>query len=110
MKMRTSFPAVLALVAATAVGYADAEETAAAAKALSTTCATCHGGNGIAAMPIYPNLAGQNEKYLVNALKAYRAGNRTGGTAGLMAPIAKSLSDEDIAALAKYYASLDPQG
>jgi cytochrome c553 len=81
-----------------------------AGKALSTTCATCHGANGIAIMPIYPNLAGQNEKYLVAALKAYRAGDRRGGTAALMMPVAKALSDEDIAALAKYYASLDPAG
>lgn len=79
-------------------------------KELSATCATCHGSNGIATMPIYPNLAGQNEKYLVAALKAYREGQRQGGTAGLMTPVAGTLSDEDIAALAKYYASLEPNG
>jgi cytochrome c553 len=89
---------------------AQSSDEVAAGKALSTTCATCHGANGIATMPIYPNLAGQNEKYLVAALKAYRGGNRTGGTAGLMMPVAKALSDENIAALAKYYASLDPGG
>jgi cytochrome c553 len=89
---------------------AESADLVAAGKALSTTCATCHGANGIAGMPNYPNLAGQKEGYLVAALKAYRAGKRTGGTAGLMMPVAKALSDEDIAALAKYYASLDPNG
>lgn len=89
---------------------ADTADEVAAGKALSLICATCHGANGIATMPSYPNLAGQNEKYLVAALKAYRDGRRTGGTAGLMMPVAKPLSDEEIAALAKYYASLDPKG
>ena len=74
--------------------------------AVAAPCATCHGGDGIATMSTYPNLAGQNEAYLKAALKAYRAGNRSGGTAGLMGPMAKSLSDEDIDALASYYSSL----
>lgn len=107
-----TFPAsavVLALANPVPAVAAPADQIA-AGKALSITCATCHGANGIASMPIYPNLAGQNEKYLAAALKAYRDGNRRGGTAGLMMPVAKALSDEEILALAKYYASLDPSG
>lgn len=111
MKTATLTAGVLALALASPLpSAADSDDEAAAGKALSTTCATCHGANGIATLPIYPNLAGQNEKYLVAALKAYRDGNRTGGTAGLMMPVAKALSDEDIAALARYYASLEPKG
>lgn len=79
------------------------------APAVSTPCATCHGGDGDATMPGYPDLAGQDEQYLVSALKAYRAGQRQGGMAGLMIPMAKTLSDEDIRTLARYYAALDPQ-
>ena len=44
----------------------------AAGKVKAAVCAACHGANGIAMMPGYPNLAGQNEAYLVSAMKAYR--------------------------------------
>lgn len=78
----------------------------AAGKAKAAICATCHGANGIAIAPTYPNLKGQNEMYMVSALKAYRDGQRQGGLSGVMTPMAKPLSDEDIANLAAYFASL----
>ncbi|SDO42466.1 Cytochrome c553 [Halomonas shengliensis] len=70
-------------------------------------CAACHGTDGIATAPIYPNLAGQNAEYLVSSLKAYRAGERGGGMSAMMTPQAQALSDEDIADIAAYYASLE---
>lgn len=73
-----------------------------------TACAACHGIDGKATAPIYPNLAGQNAPYLENALKAYRAGERGGGMSMMMTPQAQALSDEDIADIAAYYASLEP--
>ncbi len=73
-------------------------------------CVTCHGSNGIAMLAMYPNLAGQNAPYLKAALNAYREGRRTGGTAGLMIPMARSLSDEDIDALAAYFSALPADG
>jgi len=72
----------------------------------SAICATCHGATGVAIAPIYPNLHGQNEAYLVSALKAYKAGQRQGGMSMLMTPHAASLSDEDIEDLAAYFSSL----
>lgn len=71
-------------------------------------CAACHGSDGKATAPIYPNLAGQNAEYLVSALKAYRAGERGGGMSAMMTPQAQALSDEDIADIAAYYAGLEP--
>ena len=85
---------------------ADAE----AGKAKAGVCAACHGQNGISQVPIYPNLAGQKEQYLVAALKAYKAGQRQGGQAPVMQGQATALSDEDIANLAAYYASLPAAG
>lgn len=79
---------------------------AAAGKAKSAVCATCHGANGVAAIPTYPNLAGQNEAYLVSSLKAYKDKQRNGGLAAVMQAQAAGLSDTDIANLAAYYASL----
>lgn len=79
-----------------------------AGRAKFALCAPCHGGDGRSgALPEYPRIAGQNAKYLVNALKAYKSGRRTGTYAALMAATAITLSDEDIENLAAYLAGLD---
>jgi cytochrome c553 len=79
-----------------------------AGRAKFALCAPCHGGDGRSgALPEYPKIAGQNEKYLVNALKAYKTGRRTGTYAALMAATASTLSDQDIENLAAYLAGLD---
>jgi cytochrome c553 len=55
-----------------------------------------------------PMIAGQDPKYLVSALKAYRAGDRKQAQ---MRSIAGSLTDEDIEDVAAYYAQLGkPEG
>ncbi len=68
------------------------------------TCVACHGQNGISLSPSWPTLAGQHEDYLVHALKAYRAGERTDVS---MMPMAANLSDDEIAKLAEYFAGLE---
>lgn len=79
----------------------------AAGRAKSGICVNCHGSQGIAGPATnYPNLAGQNERYLVAALKAYKEGQRTGGLANMMRAYALMLSEEDIENIAAYYASL----
>ena len=78
----------------------------AAGKAKAAICAACHGVDGIAVIPGYPNLKGQNEQYLVNSLKAYKNKERTGGMAMLMQPQASMLNDTDIANVAAYIAQM----
>ncbi|MGS2744129.1 c-type cytochrome [Halomonas sp. LS-001] len=85
---------------------ADAE----AGEAKAAVCAACHGENGIAQIPGYPNLAGQNEQYLVSALNAYKNKQRSGGQALTMQGQATALSADDIANLAAFYASLPASG
>lgn len=104
MNMKTVMASVLVLSA----GFSTAAVAgdAAAGKAKAAVCAACHGADGKAAIPTYPNLAGQNEAYLVEALKSYRGKTRTGGQAVIMQAQAAALSDEDIANLAAYFASL----
>ena len=75
---------------------------------LTALGAACHGTDGKATGPIYPNLAGQNAAYLESALKAYREGQRGGGMSAIMAPQAAALSDQDIADIAAYFSSLTP--
>ncbi|MFW2422530.1 MAG: c-type cytochrome [Porticoccaceae bacterium] len=72
---------------------------------LLTTCATCHGSEGVSINPQWPNIAGQNDKYLADQLRAYRSGQRVNA---LMSGQAKNLSDTQIDALAKHYSALTP--
>lgn len=74
----------------------------------SARCVACHGVQGQAAAPIYPNLAGQHAPYLAQALQAYKSGARSGGQAEVMKAFVAGLSDEDIDDLAAYYAGLKP--
>ncbi len=76
---------------------------AAAGKVKTTICATCHGKAGISTSKMTPNLAGQKEGYLQKALKDFRSGTRKDATMNTMA---KNLSEDDIANIAAYYASL----
>ena len=87
-------------------GQAMAAGDAAAGQAKAAVCAACHGADGIAVIPGYPNLKGQNEQYLVSSINAYKNKERNGGLAAVMQAQASMLSDADIANLAAYYASL----
>ena len=75
-------------------------------KKINAMCQGCHGIAGFrTAYPeVYsvPMLGGQSKLYLVNALKAYRNGDRK--HPGMRA-IASALSDEDISDLADFYSS-----
>jgi cytochrome c553 len=68
----------------------------------------CHGAQGKATAPLYPNLAGQNAAYLNHALQAYKKGERSGGQAEVMKAFVAGLSDDDMANLAAYYSALKP--
>jgi len=69
-------------------------------------CQTCHGLDGVSKIPDAPHIGGQNEYYLVKSLKAYKTGQRKDE---MMNFIVSELSDEDIADLAAYFASLEPK-
>lgn len=75
----------------------------AAGQAKSAMCAACHGAMGISAVPMYPNLAGQKEAYIAKQLRDFKSGARKDA---VMAPMAMSLTDADVANVAAYYASL----
>jgi len=70
----------------------------------ANNCVACHGQNGISLSPGWPTLAGQYEDYLVHALSQYRDGTRNDP---VMSPLVAGLSDETIAQLAAYFASLE---
>jgi cytochrome c553 len=100
MKKLASIISVLCLSLFAVVSHAGDIE---AGKAKSVTCAACHGGEGISPTGTWPNLAGQKEQYLLAQLKAFKDGTRVNAQ---MAPMVAGLSDDDMANLAAYYASL----
>lgn len=78
--------------------------TADASFEAATACVACHGQNGISVNVSWPTLAGQHESYLEYALGQYRDGTR--GDAVMRAQAAL-IAEEDVALLARYFASLD---
>ena len=101
-KMVTGIVIGVSLIAGSAIAAGDI----AAGKAKSAVCAACHGADGIAVIPGYPNLKGQNEQYIISSINAYKAKQRNGGLAVVMQSQAAMLSDADIANIAAYYSSL----
>lgn len=107
--MKTLVRSMIALVAALgSLGFA-MNATAQDAKAGEKKAAMCIGCHGIpdykASFPEVfrvPMIAGQNAKYIVASLQQYKKGDRKHPT---MRGIAASLSDQDMADLAAFYAN-----
>lgn len=67
-------------------------------------CASCHGAQGVPGKESeFPALAGMRAEYLAKQLVDFRAGTRANP---LMMQIAKSLTDEDIGVVSRYYENL----
>ncbi|ADZ69896.1 c-type cytochrome [Polymorphum gilvum] len=66
-------------------------------------CVACHGVTGLSQAEDAPNLAGETAIYIDTQLKAFRLGKRTHE---IMSPIAAELSDEEIRAVADWYAAI----
>ena len=102
-----SFPA---LAAAAEAGPAHEKKAgpgvAAAGKKKAGTCAACHGDGNKTLNDTYPKLAGQYPDYLSKALHEYKNGKRKNAIMGAQAA---SLTEQDIADLAAYFGSLQPQ-
>ncbi|WP_428775852.1 c-type cytochrome [Vibrio sp.] len=69
------------------------------------SCVFCHGRNGEATNPAYPNLKGQNAQYLYQSMKAYKNGERPGAYGEMMKGQLKNLNDEDLRDVASFFAS-----
>ncbi|MFO1216064.1 MAG: c-type cytochrome [Burkholderiaceae bacterium] len=104
--MKIAFPLMLALLGATFMAQAqELKGDAARGAKLDDTCMGCHGIVGYkASFPqVYrvPAISGQNAKYLMAALEEYKKGDRKHPT---MRAVATSLSEQDMADLAAFYA------
>jgi cytochrome c553 len=72
-------------------------------------CINCHGVNGSAVSPNFPNLPAQNPEYVTQQLHGFRSHNRS-DPAGFqyMWGLTRKLTDAQIDELAKYYAAQKP--
>jgi cytochrome subunit of sulfide dehydrogenase len=89
------------------VPVANAADAAALA---AERCEACHGKAGVTQRQDIGSIAGSSAYYLQTQLEMYKSGERPGekyqvkGQPETMNEVAKKLSDEEIKALAKYYA------
>lgn len=92
------------LLLSLAVSAAPADTNAGQQK--SAMCAGCHGPDGNSMIPMYPRLAGQSSNYIAKELRDFKGGQRKDP---IMSGMAAGLSDQDIANVAAYYASIAPK-
>lgn len=68
---------------------------------LGNTCAGCHGTNGSSYGPATPSIAGMSKETLVDAMKAYKEGTRSGT---IMGRIAEGYAEADFEAMGDFFA------
>lgn len=110
--MRTISPTRLSLLAAALLAASAAPVFAAdldGAKLFAEkTCNTCHGKD--ANTPImagYPAIGGQSEAYILQQMKDIKGGTRTNGQSAAMKAVMHLVSDDEMAAIAKYVSGLE---
>eukprot|EP01037_Dinobryon_pediforme_P001486 gene1486-1508_t len=69
-------------------------------------CGNCHGPQGRGTDQLLPPLAGLSAVYLRAQLREWRSGERHNDDEGVMRNVASKLTDDEIASLAEYYASM----
>jgi cytochrome c553 len=95
---------VLGLVCLTSSAFAgDIEKGRQAAQ----RCIMCHGVNGESRISTYPSLKGMDAQLFMDAVTAYRNGEKEGNLAGMMRSQVMDVSDEEIKNMAAYFASLE---
>lgn len=80
-------------------------DIAAGKAVVEAQCVGCHGLDGQGVAPGIPDLAAQDERYLVAALSGYKEGIRTHAA---LRDLTADLKDEDIRNIAGYFAGLPP--
>jgi cytochrome c553 len=97
-----SAPAQMADDSAEAIKLRSGTGDPVAGKGKSELCQGCHGEQGISLEGLAPKLAGQYGKYIAKQLRNFQSGTRTHQ---IMSAIAATVSDDDLADIAAYFAS-----
>jgi cytochrome c553 len=72
-----------------------------------STCVACHGERGVSPAGQFPHLAGQSAAAIFKQLSDYQTGARV---SPLMTPVARALTTEQMAQVARYYAGANTYG
>ena len=70
---------------------------------LVESCVACHGIDGNSISTDWPNLAGQNQRYLFEQLKYFRDGDRMNALMMSVTPYLQTLTDDDLLDIAAFY-------
>lgn len=100
--MKTPAAALSIALSAAALSPAQAAESIPAGARLAASCTGCHGTNGATQGNALPPLAGQPKEQLLAALKDFKTGKRP---ATIMTQLTKGYTDEQLEALASYFAA-----
>ena len=76
-----------------------------AGKDAAAGCSGCHGDDGISETPGMPNLVGLDAKYIGDATRAYKTGQRKHG---MMKTLVSALSEAEIDSISLFYAMQKP--
>ncbi|MBN2647551.1 MAG: cytochrome c [Thiotrichales bacterium] len=87
------------------MSYAQSPQPISMGEMFATTCFLCHGPNGQYSGGAIPPLAGYPRDLMVEQLKDFKSGKRSGT---IMGRHAKGYSDQEIEAIADYLATLKP--
>lgn len=90
-----------------ATGAWAAGDAAKGATIATTVCVACHGADGNSVMTMNPKLAGQHPGYIAKQLNNFKSGDRQNP---VMAGMAATLTDDDVANLAAYFGAQKAKG
>lgn len=76
-----------------------------AGQAKAAACAACHGADGNSAVPMYPRIAGQSERYISRQMALIATGQRTSGAAVAMVPFVQGLTPQDMRDIGAFFAT-----
>ncbi len=99
MRRRIQKAAAVAFIASATFASGPVEAEIASGAVLTNTCFSCHGTDGKSAGDM-PTIAGKSEDYITQKLKAFKSGELE---ATVMDRIVKGFTDDEIAALAKFF-------
>ena len=100
MKRTICKAAAVTFVAGAAFMTGPAQAEIASGAVLTNTCFSCHGTDGKSVGDM-PSIAGKSADFIAKKLKGFKSGELE---ATIMNRIAKGFTDEEIAALAKFFA------
>ncbi|WP_193141432.1 cytochrome c [Meridianimarinicoccus sp. MJW13] len=99
--MKTATLLILGGVLSAQVALAETAGDRENGRTVARQCKTCHGIDGVAKLPIAPNIGGESQGYLVRQLTAFRDGDRYHE---MMSVVASGLDDQSIADVSAWYA------